>query len=344
MESLRKRRALERRVRNTATIDKPRGPGEETGASIHWYISDSSMPHSVIPTFLLYGEAAAEDSEARPAEFAHIETIASRSSLYDWEIAPHRHVQSVQALLVTSGQVAFQCDGTVRILDAPCYMAVPIGAVHGFRFTPETSGYVLSLSADFAGRGQGADDALLRLLTHGASGTIPAADLARITWLCGEMLAIQADWRAPQPLFLALAEALVRSLPAQVGEGARADAAGAADEERLAGFRTLIELHLREHRSVAWYAQHLGTTPRTLTRICRRALDRTPTELLHARLVLDAQRLLCFTNASIVQVAEELGFSDCSYFSRFYQRMTGRRPNRDKMQRAGVHNRNLGAT
>jgi AraC family transcriptional activator of pobA len=296
------------------------------------------MPHSVIPTFLLYGEAAAEGAEARAAEFAHIETIASRSSLYDWEIAPHRHVQSVQALLVTSGQVAFQCDGTVRTLDAPCYMAVPIGAVHGFRFTPETAGYVLSLSADFAGRGQGGDDALLRLLTHGASGTIPAADLARITWLCGEMLAIQADWRAPQPLFLALAEALVRSLPAQ----RREDGAGAADEERLAGFRTLIELHLREHRSLAWYAQQLGTTPRTLTRICRRALDCTPIELLHARLVLDAQRLLCFTNASIVQVAEELGFSDCSYFSRFYHRMTGRRPNRDKMQRLGVHDHDLG--
>lgn len=291
------------------------------------------MQHSVIPTFLLYGEAAAEDADAKSAEFAHIETIASRSSLYDWEIAAHRHVQSVQALLVMSGQVAFQCDGLVRMLDAPCYMAVPIGAVHGFRFTPETSGYVLSLSAAFAARGLDAEDPLLRLLTHGASGTIPALDLDRVNWLCAEMLSIQADWRAPQPLFLALAEALVRSLPAQ----RREDGAGGADEERLSGFRTLIELHLREHRSVAWYAERLGATPRTLTRICRRALDRTPTELLHARLVLEAQRLLCFTNASIVQVAEELGFSDCSYFSRFYHRMTGRRPNRDKMRKPVEH-------
>jgi len=41
---------------------------------------------------------------------------------------------------------------------------------------------------------------------------------------------------------------------------------------------------------------------------------------------LEAHRLLRFTNATGTQVATELGFDDPSYFSRFYQRMTGRRP------------------
>lgn len=275
------------------------------------------MRSAAIPSFILYGE----DLPDTAREFAHIETIAARSALHDWEIAPHRHGHSVQALLVFSGQVEFRWDGAARLLDAPCYMVVPIASVHGFRFTPSTQGYVLTLSAEFIGRAAKIDDPLLGMLTHGGAGALPSGIAERTGWLCQEMVALQADWRAPQPLFLALAEALVRSLPPNAGEDV-----ASSDEERLSGFRKLIELHLREHRSVAWYAQQLNMTAKTLTRVCRRRLDCTPTELIHARLALEAQRLLTFTNASVVQVAEELGFSDASYFSRFYKRMTGRRP------------------
>jgi AraC family transcriptional activator of pobA len=40
-----------------------------------------------IPRFFLYGEA---DQEAG-LHFLHVETIAARSILHDWHIAPHRH-------------------------------------------------------------------------------------------------------------------------------------------------------------------------------------------------------------------------------------------------------------
>ncbi|WP_255405862.1 helix-turn-helix domain-containing protein [Novosphingobium sp. CF614] len=266
------------------------------------------------------------------AEFAHIETIAARSALHDWEITPHRHARSVQVLLVSSGQVEFRCDELARRLDAPCSIVVPIGSVHGFRFTPETSGHVLTLSAGFAARGGDPADPMLRMLAHGSSGSIPPGIEGRVAWLCAEMLAVQSDWRAPPPLFLALAEALVRSLQAEPREGE----APPLDSRQLSGFRHLVELHMREHRPVSWYAQRIGTTSKTLTRICRRRLDCTPAQVIHARLVLEARRLLHFTNASIVQVADELGFSDPSYFSRFYLRMTGHRPRQDKDNRAGT--------
>lgn len=277
------------------------------------------MQNSAIPSFVLYGEMLSDNVP----EFAHIETIATRSALYDWEISPHRHLRSVQALLLSSGQVQFRCDDHINDLAAPCYMIVPIGSVHGFRFTPETAGHVLTLSAGFTSRAVGSNDPLLRLLTQGACGAIPDGNIARVSWLCNEMLACQSDWRAPDPLFMALAEALVRSLPAPLKDDS-------ADEERLVAFRRLIEIHLREHHAVAWYAQQLNITTKTLTRICRRKLDCTPTELIHQRLLLEARRLLGFTNASIVQVADQLGFSDSSYFSRFYRRMTGHRPSIDK--------------
>lgn len=279
------------------------------------------MQAKAIPSFLLYGD----DAQEAPSDFAHIETIATRSALLDWEISPHRHMQSGQVLLVSSGQVHFRCDGMQKDLDAPCFMVVTPGSVHGFRFSPDTRGHVLSFSASLAARARGAGDPLLHLLTHGGSGTIPGEVLARVDWLCAEMLAIQDDWRALQPLFLALTEALLRSLPGE--ERAGSD----ASDDRVAQFRALVELHLAQHRPLSWYADRLGMTERTLNRLCRRQLGMTPVQLIHARITQEAQRMLCFTNASIQQVSDELGFSDASYFSRFYHRMTGRRPTLDRM-------------
>ncbi len=277
-----------------------------------------------IPTFLLYGEEPGEG----PTPFAHIETIAARSSLLDWEIGAHRHLHSVQILLVSNGQVTFHCDGRTQELEGPCFMAIPIASVHGFQFRPATTGHVLSLSSVFLTRAQGAEDPLLHLLTRGASGRIAPEACARVEWLCAELLAIQHDWRAPSTLFLTLAEALVRSLESPAPT--EREGPTPADEARLSRLRELVELHLTEHRAVDWYADRLGVSAKTLTRLCRRRLDCTPSELIHARLLLEAQRRLCFTNASVVQVAEDLGFSDASYFSRFYRRMSGHRPRLDK--------------
>ncbi|MCJ2184987.1 helix-turn-helix domain-containing protein [Novosphingobium sp. 1949] len=281
------------------------------------------MPPTAIPTYLLYGE----DPAAPPPQFAHIETIAARSALCHWEIRAHRHRHSVQVLIVSKGQVEFHCDGVIETLDGPCFMAVPIGSVHAFRFEAETTGFVLSLSPAFLNRAQGAEDAMLAILTHGASGAITPTAHARVGWICEELLAIQRDWQEPGALFVSLADALVRSLeptaPAPTAE---------PRDDRLAQFRKLVELHLTEHRAIAWYAERLGISAKTLTRICRRQIDCTPIQLLHNRLVLEAQRLLCFTDASVVSVAETLGFCDPSYFSRFYQRLTGRRPQHDKAE------------
>jgi AraC family transcriptional activator of pobA len=66
---------------------------------------------------------------------------------------------------------------------------------------------------------------------------------------------------ARDPLFLALAEALVRTL----SHADRDQEAGALADRRLHRFRHLVELHYREHRPLDFYAGALGMTRRTLS-------------------------------------------------------------------------------
>ena len=278
------------------------------------------MQQSAIPSYGLFGEDAAPHA----AGFAHIETIAERSSLHDWEIAPHRHTHGIQALLISQGHADVSIDGAHFALKPPGFVILPALSVHGFRFHPGTSGHVLTVSQDFLARASSASDPLRRLLTEGGRGVLGTAAAARVQMLASAMLDLAADWQADPALFQALAEALLRSLPLAAPPPTR------EDDRRLALFRHLIEVHLREHRPLDFYARSIGCTPRTLTRLCRSRLGQSPLEVMNRRLALEAQRLLRFTNASVTQVSEDLGFADPSYFSRFYLRVRGHRPQAER--------------
>jgi AraC family transcriptional activator of pobA len=278
------------------------------------------MPEA-IPSFALYGEDRADTARI----FAHIETIAARSSLHDWEIAPHRHADFVQILLVESGQADVALDGAQRACSAPCAVIAPPHAVHGFRFAPDTEGYVLTLSSDFVTRAQGPDDSLHGLLGQGGIAEFERGVVETLFRLAREMLEQLALRPDDTCLHLALAEAIARLLAAVAEPGSAPSA-----DPRIARFRTMVDRHFREHRGLDFYAEQLGITRRTLARLTAARLGTSPKQLIDQRLAAEARRLLHYTNAGAAQVAAELGFDDPSWFSRFYLRTTGRRPLMDK--------------
>lgn len=278
------------------------------------------MP-STIPSYALFGESTG----ANPAGFAHIETIAERSSLHGWEITPHRHEHGLQALIVEEGHADVTLDGATYALTPPAFIILPAGSVHGFRFRPATRGIVLTLSQDFLARAATPRDPLRALLTTGGHGALTPQAATRVTLLAREMLVLAEQWQAGDLLFHALAEALVRSLPTPD------ITPQSQDTTRLALFRHLVEIHLAEHRPVSFYAASIGCTERTLARLTHARLGDSPLGILNRRLALEAQRLLRYTNANVAQVAQELGFADPSYFSRFYLRITGRRPQAERV-------------
>jgi AraC family transcriptional activator of pobA len=91
-------------------------------------------------------------------------------------------------------------------------------------------------------------------------------------------------------------------------------------------YRALVELHLRRHQPLGFYAQALKVTPDHLSRSCRAVTGLSALELLHERMVLEARRLLAYTDAGVAEVARELGFGDPAYFSRFFARQCGASP------------------
>ncbi len=93
-----------------------------------------------------------------------------------------------------------------------------------------------------------------------------------------------------------------------------------------AAFIALVEKHFRSIHSVAKYAEMLFVSPKSLAKRLRSLGYKTPTEIIHDRLLLQAKRELRFSDKTIKEIAFELGFEDPAYFSRLFSRKEGISP------------------
>jgi AraC-like DNA-binding protein len=94
-------------------------------------------------------------------------------------------------------------------------------------------------------------------------------------------------------------------------------------DARIVLLRQLLEKNFRAQHHVTFYANAFALTPKRLNEITREKTNKTVTELLHDRLVLEAKRSLSFSKKSIKEISYELGFEDPAYFSRFFKNHTG---------------------
>ncbi|OON69662.1 helix-turn-helix domain-containing protein [Hymenobacter sp. CRA2] len=103
--------------------------------------------------------------------------------------------------------------------------------------------------------------------------------------------------------------------------------------QQIRQFGALLNQYYRTMRTVQDYAAQLHLTANHLNAICRRVLNKTASTLIHERVVVEAQRLLATTALSVAEVAYELGFTDPSYFGRYFRKYTGRTPEAFRQQR-----------
>ncbi|MFN4006366.1 MAG: helix-turn-helix domain-containing protein [Chitinophagaceae bacterium] len=91
-------------------------------------------------------------------------------------------------------------------------------------------------------------------------------------------------------------------------------------------FNFLVEQHFKQQHQVKFYASLLHKSPKTIANIFTLYSSKTPLQIIHERIITEANRLLLYTNKSIKEIAYDIGFSDPTHFSKFFKKQTQQNP------------------
>ena len=91
-------------------------------------------------------------------------------------------------------------------------------------------------------------------------------------------------------------------------------------------FEKLIDTYFKIEKSPSFYASKMNITLKHLNRICKTILNKTATELITERVILEAKRLLIDKNKAISQIADELNYENYSYFAKLFKKETNNSP------------------
>ncbi len=110
-------------------------------------------------------------------------------------------------------------------------------------------------------------------------------------------------------------------------DGGKSEAASLGQGDVL--FRRFIELlarHEGKMRSVAAFADELCVSPKYLSSVIKASCGRTALELIHESSIRAIMRQLKYSDKSIKEISNEMGFSSLSFFGKFVKSQLGVSP------------------
>jgi len=88
-------------------------------------------------------------------------------------------------------------------------------------------------------------------------------------------------------------------------------------------FKTNVEKHFTHWHQVKDYAVALFVSPNYLNEVIKSAMHTSAKDVIQNRLILEAKRMVIFTEKSNKEIGYDLGFEDPSHFSKFFKINTG---------------------
>lgn len=97
-------------------------------------------------------------------------------------------------------------------------------------------------------------------------------------------------------------------------------------------FVSLLSEKCDSERSVEYYANSLGISPKYLSLICKNTLGRNASTIIDEAVIRRAKELLMHPGLSIQEVSERLNFVSQSFFGKYFKQRVGISPSRYRSQ------------
>ncbi|WEZ85640.1 helix-turn-helix domain-containing protein (plasmid) [Rhizobium sp. 32-5/1] len=274
----------------------------------------------------LYGEEPEKTEDFR----FHCETLFSRSSLYRFEIGVHQHPGFFQILYISDGNGDANLDGVTQIIQPPAAILVPPGFEHGFLFSRDIAGVILTL---LPGALSPSVQAVLRRNFHRPSLLMLKNSLERqeVETSFERIAQEYVTHEVGRDAMIEGHIAMIITLLARADRPKMSANSKNLDDSRFGLLQSLITRHFREPQDAQFYAGKLGLSQTHLNRLVRSACGLSLQRLIAGRQIEEAKQELLFTFSTVQNISDRLGFTEPGYFCRFFKRETGMTPRQWRM-------------
>ncbi|GAA5122396.1 helix-turn-helix domain-containing protein [Luteolibacter yonseiensis] len=241
-------------------------------------------------------------------------------------MSPHYHDFFQVSLLTGRGRLMHDFRETDVTGDTLFFLSP--GQVHTVRPAPGTDGTIVSFTREFLDDPSGK---LLELPFYFATNGVPWLSVdpehrAETRAIFDEM---QEEFDAAKPGAAEILRALLHILFVKAARwyGAGEETVHARRSHVIVRkFHQEVERHFHEWQSLEPYAASLGVSVNHLNDVVRETTGESAGEHVRLRRLLDAKRLLLYSELSVSEIGYQLAFKDPSYFSRFFRRYEGTTP------------------
>ena len=243
---------------------------------------------------------------------------------------PHRHDYH-ELIWVREGEGAHRLDGGLVGVEPRTLTVIGRGQVHVFESGRDLRGAVVRFGDEmvYGGAERRAAPGWLLAGRGGRTVPVPPGDVAALEGVIaalGAEAALPPDARAAELEHHLIAVLLLWVERWYDASRSEARAPEDADVQLQRRFAQLLETDFARHHDAGHYADALGVPPAALSRALTEVTGRSTKELVTDRVMLEAARLLRFTDLTVGEVAHRAGFTDPLYFSRAFKRHAGEPP------------------
>ena len=236
---------------------------------------------------------------------------------------PHKHNNYFEIIYLSMGSGYHYIDLNKYVITPPVMFFVRQEQVHYWELTSEPEGFVIIIKKAFIEKSL--DSELKSLLTKSSSQCcLQVTDNKTIEKLF-ELL-VEENKVSGENSFQ-ITEGLLKSLLAKVLEVSKPVINKAEVKSDL--YQSFIHLLSTDNglkNKVAYYAEILHTSPQNLNAACQKIVHKAATEVLSEFVLIEAKRLLLYTDKTVSEIAFALKFTDPSHFVKYFKKLVGATP------------------
>lgn len=232
-----------------------------------------------------------------------------------------------ELILITEGSLEHYIDFKVEVVEAPAACYISMNKMHKLVPHENMRGWVINYKPEFI------PDSKLSFYSNFFTSTnvpLPAGDcLSRFVKLCEIIRTEYLQEFADLTTIRHLSEGLLSMVDAERKRNLPIENVTKATQiTTFNNFLKILEENFRRDAGVSFYAQKMNMSERNLNLICKNNFQKSVTEIIETRKLIEAKNLLLHSEKTISEIGFELGYNEKSYFTRVFHAKMGVTPSR----------------